>query len=54
MKRTGISVVESLTAKRIKMLEKSREEHTFKNVWSQDGRIIFSDKDTNKVKTYYS
>ena len=54
LKGTGISVAESLTAKRIKMLEKSREEHTFKNVWSQDGRIIFSGKDTNKVKTYYS
>ena len=34
MKRKGISVVESLTAKRIKKLEKARELHRFLNVWS--------------------
>ena len=54
LKETGISVTESLTAKRINMLEKAREEHTFNNVWSQSGRIMFFDKDKNKVKTYYS
>ena len=54
LKGTGISVTESLTAKRINMLEKAREEHTFNNVWSQDGKIMFFDKNTNKVKTYYS
>ena len=53
LKETGISVTESLTAKRINMLEKAREEHTFNIVWSQDGRIMFFDKETNKVKTYY-
>ena len=53
LKGTGISVTESLTAKRINMLEKAREEHTLNNVWSQDGKIMFFDKDTNKVKTYY-
>ena len=53
LKGTGISVKESLTVKRINMLEKAREEHTFNNVWSKDGRIMFFDKDTNKVKTYY-
>ena len=36
------------------MLEKAREEDSFNNVWSQDGKITFFDKDTNKVKTYYS
>ena len=41
---TGISVTGSLTAKRISMLEKAREEHTFNNVWSQDGKITFFDK----------
>ena len=34
IKRKGISVVESLTAKRIKKLEKARELHRFLNVWS--------------------
>ena len=36
VKGTGISVTE------INMLEKAREEHTFNNVQSQDGRIMFS------------
>ena len=53
LKGTGISVTESLTAKRINMLGKAKEEHTLNNVWSQDGKIMFFDKDTNKVKTYY-
>ena len=47
LKGTGISVTESLTAKRISMLEKSREEYTFNNVWSQDGKIMFFDKNPN-------
>ena len=46
--------MESLTAKRINMLEKAREEHTFNNVWSQDGNIMFFNKNTNKVKSFYS
>ena len=46
LKGTGISVIESLTAKRINMLEKAREEHTFNNVWSQDGKIKFFNKNT--------
>ena len=50
LKGTEISVTESLTVKRINMLEKAKEEHTFNNVWSQDGRIMFFDKDTNRVK----
>ena len=37
LKGTGISVMESLTAKRISMPGKARKEHTFNNVWSQDG-----------------
>ena len=52
VKGTGISVTESLTAKRINMLEKAREEHTFNNVRSQDGRIMFFNEDPKKVKTY--
>ena len=49
LKGTGISVMEILTAKRINMLEKAREEHTFNNVWSHDGKIMFFDKNKNKV-----
>ena len=54
LKGTGLSVTESLTVKRIKLLEKAREGYTFNNVWSQDGTIMFFDKNPNKVKTYYS
>ena len=54
LKGTGISMTESLTVKRSNMLEKAREEHTFNNLWSQDGKIKFFDKNTNKVKIYYS
>ena len=53
LKGTGISVTESLTARRINMLEKAREKHTFNNVWSQDGKIMFLDRNTSRVKTYY-
>ena len=54
LKGTGTSVMENLTAKRINMLEKAREEHTFNNVWSHDCKIMFFDKNKNKIKTYYS
>ena len=54
LKGTGISVMESLTAKWISMLEKARQEYTFNNVWSEDGKIMFFDKNTNKAKTCYS
>ena len=50
LKGTRISVTESLTAMRINMLEKAREEHTFNNVWSQDGKIMFFDKNQTKLK----
>ena len=54
LKGTGISVMESLTGKWISMLEKARQEYTFNNVWSEDGKIMFFDKNTNKAKTCYS
>ena len=47
-------MTESLTVKRIHMLEKVRKKQTLNNVWSQDGKIMFFHKNTNKVKTYYS
>ena len=54
LKGKGISVTESLTAKRIKVLEKARALHGFVNVWSQDGKIMFFDKTINKVKIFYN
>ena len=44
LKGTGISVRESLTAKRNSMLEKAREEYAFNNGWSQEVRLCFSIK----------
>ena len=42
IKKNGsrIIIAENLTAKVMKILEKAREEHDFKNVWTQDGRIM--------------
>ena len=54
LKGKGISVTESLTAKRIKMSEKARKLHGFVSVWSQDGKIMFFDKTINKVKVFYN
>ena len=42
-------MAESLTAKRIKMLEKGKKLPGFVKVWSQDGKIMFFDKTVNKV-----
>ena len=52
LKRKGINVTKSLTAKGIKMLEKARGLHGFVNVWSKDGKIILFDKTINKVKGF--
>ena len=53
LKGSGVSITESLTARRISQLKKAREEHEFKNVSSVDGRIMYLDKNDNKVKVYY-
>ena len=45
-------MTENLAAKRINVLEKAREEYTFNNMWLQDGKIMFFNENTNKVKTY--
>ena len=47
-------MTESLTAKRIKMLEKARELHGFVNIWSEDDKIMFFDKTINKVNVNYN
>ena len=53
MKGTGISVTESLTAKRNSMLEKAREEYTFNKVWSQDGKMFFNKNTKLKLILVY-
>ena len=51
-KRT--SVPESLTKTRMEKLQKAREEHGFRNVWSNDGKILYIDVNNhNSVKVFY-
>ena len=51
-KRT--SVTESLAKTRMEKLQKVKEEHGFRNVWSNDGKILYIDaNDHNKVKVFY-
>ena len=53
LKGKEISVMESLTAKRIKMLEDTGELHGFVNVSSQDDNIMFFNKTKSKVSIFY-
>ena len=48
---TAISITESLTRKRMQMLTKARSEFLFKNVLTQEGKILVSDD--NAIKVYY-
>ena len=52
LKDTGVSITESLTQKRMQMLTKARNEFLFKNVWTQDGKILVK-SDDNTIKVYY-
>ena len=42
LKGSRISITENLVAKRMKKLQTAREEHGFKNAWTQDRRIMYS------------
>ena len=53
LKESFISVTESLTLKRMEHLKKVREQHSFANVWTLDGKIMFKGNDGNP-KVYYS
>ena len=46
----GISITESLTAKRMEQLKKVREGHRFTSVQTTDGRIPF--KHPNEIKSF--
>ena len=46
--------MESLTKKRMKKLQKAREEHSFRNVCSSDEIFLYLDvNDHNRVKAFY-
>ena len=53
LKGKGVSITESLTGKRMKELNAARAKYDFKNVWSQDGRILLFDSENRKVKVFY-
>ena len=53
LKGKPVSITESLTAKRMEILKKARDEKGFKNVWTYDGSIMYKDVDEDKVKFYY-
>ena len=49
-----MTITESLTKRRVAELKKPRKMYGFKNVWSQDGKILFSDvNDRNQAKAFY-
>ena len=52
LKGTGISVIESLTLKRMEHLRKAREQHGSANAWTLDGKMFKGNDGSPKV--YYS
>ena len=44
LKDSGISITESLTARRMEELSKAGNEDGFKNMWTIDGKILFNEK----------
>ena len=53
LKGKRISVTESLTKTRMEKLQKGRKEQSFRNVWSNDGKILYIDvNDRNRVKVF--
>ena len=43
--------MESLTQKKVDILNKARNKHGFRNVWSADGKILYAGHD-DKIKNY--
>ena len=50
-KGSNISLMESLTQKRVNILNEACNKHGFKNVWKADGKIIYVGDD-EKIKKY--
>lgn len=49
-----MSVTENLTAERMQNVQRLREKHRFKNIWTQDGKILFWDIVSDWFKLYYN
>ena len=54
LKGKAVSITENLTKNIIIEMKVTRETYGFKNVWSQDGKMLYIDaNDRNKIKEYY-
>ena len=54
LKAKAVSITENLTKKRITEMKVALETYGFKNVWSQDEKILYTDaNDRNKIKVFY-
>ena len=54
LKGKAVSITENLTKKRITEMKVARETYHFKSVWSQDGKILYTDANNrNKIKVFY-
>ena len=54
LKDSDVSITESLTAFRMKKLNNARETFGFRNVWTVDGRIFYSENGSQHAKVYYN
>ena len=54
LKDAGVSIRESLTAFRMKKLNNARDTFGFRNVWTVDGRIFYSENGFQHAKVYYN
>ena len=53
LKCKTVSITENLTEKRITEMKVARETYGFKKVWSQDGKILYTDANyRNKIKVF--
>ena len=53
LKDSRISITESLTAYRMGQLNKPRDEHCFRNMWTHNGKILFKENGSNSTKLFY-
>ena len=50
----GVSIIESLTAFSMKKLANARETFGFRNVWTGDGKMFYSENGSQHPKIYYN
>ena len=50
LKGSGVSIMESLNEFRMKKLTNARETFSFRNVWTEDGRIFYSENGSQHAK----